>query len=310
MPPALRDVLRRSNYVGTNLLKNAVAPFVIPIRRSRGCLGMDADLDSVVRVLGQLSDGFSAVGFVPEGSTVVELGPGRTPEMTAALVLAGARRALGIDLNIEVPDDALDSARYSGLVEALVDDRAASFRKAMGCTPQGVRRRYQSLRQQRWPVEFVAYSGVGTGLEDDSVDLVFSKSVLEHVDAATAQSLVEEMHRVLVPGGSAVHVIDLRDHLHIRGDDAVAGDWLDALRYRDALFKAMFSNRSTSINRFRAPAWRELFMSAGFSIDGWFERRFPLSPGFDRSRLRPQWRRLDDRVLEVGILTLAARKQA
>jgi SAM-dependent methyltransferase len=310
MPPALRDALRRSKYVGTNLLKNAVAPFVIPMRRSRGCLGMDADLESVVRVLGQLSDGFSAVGFAPDESTVVELGPGRTPEMTAALVLSGARRAVGIDLNVEVPDDALDSARYAGLVEALVDEEAAPFRQAMGCSQQELRRRYDFLRQQRWPVEFASYSGVGTGLEDDSVDLVFSKSVLEHVDAATVPALIEEMHRVLVPGGAAVHAIDLRDHLHIRGDDAVSGDWLDALRYRDALFKAMFSNRSTSINRFRAPAWRELFIGAGFRIDGWFERRFPLSPGFDRSRLQPEWRRLDERVLQVGILTLAARKQA
>ena len=54
-----------------------------------------------------------------------------------------------------------------------------------------------------WPV--IVYDGQSIPLESDSVDIVFSSNVLEHIrDVEPFQS---EVHRVLKPGGNAVHVL-------------------------------------------------------------------------------------------------------
>ncbi len=98
----------------------------------------------------------------------------------------------------------------------------------------------------------------------------------------------------------AAHLIDLRDHLHIHGDRDVAGDWLEALRWPEPLYRLMSSRRSTSINRLRASEWRRLFDRAGLRVAYWNVERLPLPPGFDRSRLRPRWRDLDPEDLTTA----------
>jgi hypothetical protein len=116
------------------------------------------------------------------------------------------------------------------------------------------------------------------------------------------------MRRVLRVGGGAVHLIDLRDHMFIDGDD-VCGDWLDALRYPDSLFNAMFSNRSTSINRFRACEWRELFESAGLWVVCLEPLRYALPDHFDRARLAPRWRELPEEELTIGQVMFVVRRE-
>ena len=131
---------------------------------------------------------------------------------------------------------------------------------------------------------------------DQSVDLLLSKSVLEHVSAGAVPALVDETYRVLRPGGGAVHMIDLRDHLWIDGDERVTGEWLDALRYSPRSYRLQFSHRSTYINRLREPDWRREFERAGFAVAGWHVTRFPFAAGFDRAGCKRRggtcrWRR-------------------
>ncbi len=291
-----------------NLLKNAAAPLVIPLRRGRGSLGIDGDLDSVLRTLDVLAGGFAAARFQAQGARVVELGPGRTPELTGALVLAGAANALGVDLVVQVPADSNSAERYARLAGALSDERGQCFLKSVGSSPSEVPTRYQELKRAIWPTQFKPYSDTRLPVPDAAADLVFSKSVLEHVAPRAVRPLVQEMYRVLAPGGVAVHLVDLRDHLHIVGDEEVKGDWLEVLHYPEPLFRAMFSNRSTAINRLRAPEWRVILEDAGFKIEGWSERKFPLPSGFDRSKLRSRWRSMSEDTLSIGYICFAARK--
>jgi SAM-dependent methyltransferase len=143
-------------------------------------------------------------------------------------------------------------------------------------------------------------------VRDASLDLVVSKSVLEHVRPRDVDPLLKEVARVLRPGGRTVHIIDLRDHLHIEGDEGVSGDWLEALRYPEWLYRAMFSNRSTSINRLRRTQWIDRFERAGLGVVRAQTVTFPLSPGFDAAALQPPWSDMGEEELRVGILTVAA----
>jgi SAM-dependent methyltransferase len=280
-------------YVAANIAKNALAPVAIPLWRGRGSLGMDGDPDAVLDTLNKMAPALQ--GFDAATAKVLELGPGRTPDVLAAFLAAGADSALGLDLTVQAPPDAHDPARYAFLPR-LLRERGQPFLDATGA----------EAREVEHPPRFDSFSGDRIPLPDASVDLVFSKSVLEHVAPAKAEPLLREMYRVLRPGGRAVHWVDLRDHMHINGDDAVTGDWLDALRYPEPLFRAMFSNRSTAINRLRAPQWRSLLERTGFRVAGWWEQRFPMPAGFDPSRLRPPWNALDEQTLSVGAVQFSA----
>jgi hypothetical protein len=302
--------MKRSWYIAKNLAKNAVAPVVIPLWRSRGGLGADGDLEAVLELLDILAPGFEGLTFDVQGARVLELGPGRTPEVTAAFVLAGADSAMGLDLVVQVPSDSEDAHRYEHLAEALADGRADRFLAAIGSSPERVKVRFEALQSQPWPVRFRDYDAAAFPAGDASFDVVVSKSVLEHVPRAGVPTILREIARVLSTSGATVHYVDLRDHMHILSDSEVAGDWLDALSYPQRLFDAMFSNRSTSINRLRASEWRHLIEDAGLEIVAWHERRFAFDPSFDRGRLAEPWRDFSDDELSIGSVCLAARRRS
>ena len=50
-------------------------------------------------------------------------------------------------------------------------------------------------------------------IDDNSVDYIFSHSVLEHVRKYELNALIKEMYRVLKPNGVISHNINYKDHL-------------------------------------------------------------------------------------------------
>lgn len=58
-------------------------------------------------------------------------------------------------------------------------------------------------RNRHWPIS--DYDGVHIPFSDDSFDLIYSSNVLEHV--TNLDALIEEMRRVLRPGGMALHLL-------------------------------------------------------------------------------------------------------
>jgi SAM-dependent methyltransferase len=229
--------------------------------------------------------------------------------LTAAFVLAGAARATGLDVKMQIGDEALAPGRYDGLARALCGPAAAEFLSAVGSDAATVRRRRVELAGGPWPADFLGYAGDRMPLPDGCIDLAVSKSVLEHVPLRVVAPLTSEVRRVLRPGGVTVHWIDLRDHLHILDDEDATGDWLEALRHPRPLFDAMFSRRSTAINRLRSPQWRAVFEAAGLEVILFDERRYPLPVEFRRERLQPPWQSYDLATLSVAQVCVAARRR-
>ena len=297
-------------YIVANVAKNLVAPAARRLRPDKVVLGMDGDAEEVLRGLEGLLRGLGSLelGSV-NGLNVAELGPGRTPHLMVAFALAGAGRCMGFDINISFLQPGWNSpALYRELVARLEGADGVAFRAALGLTPEGIGDRLAAFGCEPLPVQIKQYDGASIPLPDATVDLILSKSVLEHVTPDQVAPLVGEMHRVLRPGGAMIHQVDLRDHMWIDGDRAVRGDWLDALTYPEWLFRAMFSRRATSINRLRSSEWRGLIDSAPWAVTLWEETRFPLPAGFDASKLASRWRKLPDDELEIGQIVVAARR--
>lgn len=304
----------RAHRIASNLGKNALAPFARRALPNHGRYGMDGDLDAVCDVLERLAPGLEALGCRLAGARVLELGPGRTPEVLAACLLAGAESGLGVDPFPQLGQEAADPSRFAALAERIADGGAPAFLEAVGSDAAGVLDCHRHWQEDGACLRLARFDGVRLPAPDSHTDLVISKSVLEHVAPADVDGLLGETRRVLCEGGWAVHIIDLRDHTAIASDNTaidadrnVRGDWLEALTYPEPLFRAMFSRRSTAINRLRACQWRTAFERAGFAIEGWRTGRFPLAPRFDAGRLQAPWRTYPLEELEIGFLTLAVR---
>jgi SAM-dependent methyltransferase len=220
-----------------------------------------------------------------------------------ALALAGAGDVRGLDPYLQI-DETFRGADTAPIANAVL--AAESFCASTGTTPEVVDARAAAVRSDGWPIGFAATDGVVLPAPDASADVVISKSTLEHVRRTDVGPLLSELHRIVKPGGLMAHMIDLRDHMHIN-NDAVHGDWLEALRYSDRLFDAMFSRRSTSINRLRRVEWRSAFAEAGFDVIGEWPVVLALPDGFRRERLHARWRELPEDELAVAQVLMALR---
>ncbi len=151
---------------------------------------------------------------------------------------------------------------------------------------------------RRAGIDFRRYDGTRFPHDDGTFDLVWSSDVLEHV--ADPRAVLGECARVLAPGGLCVSRIDLRDHLHLQDPR----EWLDCLRYTDATWRLMTSNRSTFVNRLRVSAWERVFQETGFAIRGLSTLEVPddvLCHYASLSWLRP-WGRRDLAVYRIDVV--------
>lgn len=136
-----------------------------------------------------------------EDLCVVEAGAGRTNVVAYGLATAGAKQVCAIE-----PFVRFDAALDDSLLQR--------------CYPNS-----QSLRDK------VSRVNSFDELPDESIDLVVSNSVLEHV--GDLNRFFTDCHRVLRSGGRTVHLVDYRDHFFkypyafLTFDDSTWSRWLD-----------------------------------------------------------------------------------
>jgi SAM-dependent methyltransferase len=201
---------------------------------------------------------------------------------------------------------ARDAGQYQELASELADGTSSSFRVAMHCPPDIPLARARA--PSPLPITFGSYDGEHIPLADESLDLVTSNSVLEHVRNSLVPELLRDLFRTLRPGGVMVHAIDLRDHMRILDYIHVRGDWLHSLQYTTREYEAMFSHQPVYINRLRSCQWRAAIESVGFEVVAWNPTSLPLSADFDRTRLQRPWCDYDEQELAIGLIECTARK--
>ncbi len=111
-------------------------------------------------------------------------------------------------------------------------------------------------------------------IPDQSVDLIWSIAVLEHIRKSEFRDYLKQMHRVLSPSGVSVHLIDLTDHL---------GGALNSLRFSDTIWESdLFATSGFYTNRLRVSEILKLAADAGFDVqvlraDRWDQLPTPKS---------------------------------
>ena len=95
-------------------------------------------------------------------------------------------------------------------------------------------------------------------IEDESIDYIFSHSVMEHIRKYELNDLIKEMYRILKPNGVISHNINYKDHL----DES-----LNNLRFSERLWESkFFANSGFYTNRIPAVEMHQYFKKNGFNI--------------------------------------------
>jgi SAM-dependent methyltransferase len=98
---------------------------------------------------------------------------------------------------------------------------------------------------------------------DESFDVVVSCDVLEHVERCIVPEVIQDFHRVLRPGGYAIHQIDIADHFAYFVPSVSRKNYY---KYSDATWERYFENKVQYFNRVQRPEWLEWFRDAGFEL--------------------------------------------
>lgn len=209
---------------------------------------------------------------LPEGFIALELGPG---DSIASALIACAHRA-GKILLVDVGDFARkDLDGYRRLAGRLASEGAPatpdlsqlnSFEELLTvCRAEYWTKGLESLR----------------ALPDESVDFIWSHSVLEHIRKHEFDAVMQETHRVLRNGGHASHSIDLMDHL---------AKSLNNLRFPESVWESEFmANSGFYTNRLRFSQIEDSMTRAGFAVTTSNRGCWPELP-LARDKLNRQFR--------------------
>jgi len=226
----------------------------------------------------------------PKGMTLLEIGPGDSIA-TAIIAASYGARPLLVDAGAFVRTDMLP---YTNLVSALSEDglvppdisKCSSIHEILiQCNAQYLTDGLKSLRQ----------------LENESIDLIFSQAVLEHISYHEFPDTMLECYRLLKRNCLCSHQIDLRDHL---------SNGLNNLRFSRALWESsLFSSAGFYTNRIRCDDMLEQFTQAGFQILNCTMQRWDSLP-INRKELNSEFQSKSDDELCISVFDVLLCKPA
>jgi len=203
------------------------------------------------------------------GGTLLEMGTGWYPTFPLCLYLAGAGRVYTFDLNpylkpemtvalaerlaTHVPLIARESGRPEAEVAAQQVAVAAALRGGASITAAT-----GGVIEYRAPAD-----ASKTALPAESLDVVFSNSVLEHVPGEVIEACLAEARRILRPVAVVFHSVNCGDH-YAYVDSGI--DQLHYLQYSEAAWRK-WNNAFLYQNRLRAVDFTEMAKRAGFTIE-------------------------------------------
>ena len=190
---------------------------------------------------GCIADGVRLVELLRpriKGATVLELGSGWQPLIPLLFKQAGAARVLMTD------ETALMDAEY--------------FERARGTLAK-----HGHPVDARWQdFEYLAPCD-WSAIPDASVDIIWSRAVLEHIPPEVIERLLAQFRRILRPGGVMAHVIDNSDHWEHKDSSISRANFL---KFEDRIWNVINAHRLAYQNRLRHYEYREIFKAAGFEI--------------------------------------------
>lgn len=251
-----------------------------------------------------------SVGLSVPGTRFLEMGSGWYPTFPFSLYLGGAKSVVTVDLNRYLKPE-LALRMTEGLVDFLPviaeatgraeGELAGAHRELLAAVRRGA-----SLEDATGGV--VTYhapsDASATGLPADSLDVVFSNSVLEHVPGPVIERCFAESRRILRSGGVIFHSVNCGDH-YAYADRNI--HQLNYLQYSDADWQ-VWNNEFLYQNRLRAIDFVDMARAAGFAIEVDTSRPHPMRlQQLDTIKVHPQFARYSREQLAITSIDFIGR---
>jgi SAM-dependent methyltransferase len=133
--------------------------------------------------------------------------------------------------------------------------------------------------------------------QGEAFSVIFSLNVFEHIHRAILPEFIQDLHRLLKPGGYSIQSINLGDHLAYY--DATVSQ-KNYLRYSDKVWRRFFENDVQYINRVQRPEWLELFRKAGLEL----VEEIAVSTDIDSIKVHQTYENLEESDLQCFNLVL------
>jgi len=201
-----------------------------------------------------------------DGAVVLEVGVGWLPIAPMIFFLLGAEKIIGIDRfrlirSEKVAMIAANLAARSDMLRNLLPVKGEALERRLATLAE-----VNSLEKLQKDLKF-SYLAPGdaraTGLCSNSIDLVFSYGVLEHLSPRDLRQLNAEHRRILRQDGLAYHWINLQDHYR-NIDRSLSG--VNFLQYGERFWETFINSPLHYQNRLRKPDYIRLFETSGGSI--------------------------------------------
>lgn len=185
---------------------------------------------------------------IPKGLTILELGPGDSVVSCVFAACFSVKKTYLVDVGDFAKKDVEFYRKIAKDLE-LSGYTVPNFTQANSiedilklCNAEYVKNGLLSLR----------------AIPSDSVDFIWSHSVLEHVRKDDLEATLFELKRILKPTGISSHSIDFQDHL---------SKSLNSLRFSNNLWESnLFVKSGFYTNRIPAKSLHILFKEVGFNI--------------------------------------------
>lgn len=186
--------------------------------------------------------------------------------------------------NYDFPADILDESR---LQNSLEKSRIKKIRDSI-CNIQ----RKDSL------IQFIVPWHDKSVLEAESVDMIYSQAVLEHVD--DLRGTYQAMHTWLKTSGYVSQQIDFRCH-------GTADEWNGHWAYSDLMWKLIRGKQLYLINREPHSTHITILIEEGFEVV--CDNKFKLESSFTTNELAPKFKYIsDDDLITYGAFIQAVKK--
>lgn len=128
-------------------------------------------------------------------------------------------------------------------------------------------------------------------VDENTVDIMFSQAVLEHVRKGEFSAFFQHCRRVIKPSGGASHIVDLKDHL---------GGSLNNLRFSEKLWESdFFSSSGFYTNRIQFEEMVSMIKQTGFEVNVNHVKRWDSLP-LSRNRMSEPFCHLSETELNVS----------
>lgn len=229
----------QTQYVRSVVL--AALPFQDALRAfKRRLTGVEGD---AVNEPDCIKDGLTLIELVGRnrvaGATVLEIGSGWQPLIPLLFKQAGAARVIMMDAH--------------RLMDEVYFERARTTLARSGHPTSATWQEFDYRAPCDWQT-----------IPDRSVDIVWSRAVLEHIAPPRLEALLRTIRRVLKSDGVMAHLIDNSDHWEHK-DKSISR--VNFLKFGDSLWSIVNFHPLMYQNRLRHSDYVRLTQSAGFEID-------------------------------------------